>query len=225
MEMKTLNANKLFEMDFLSHYSLCFHLLIAVSQGAEVLRLSEQDKEYGWINEDGERRSFFPGEDEAFWSCMRDNVTAAIADFTSQLNDFTLSIGDNRLRVAVEGMASDSPRTIMMRIHGAKQAREQARTLLDEMINDEKRGSMILSYDGRILGHGTLKLKYRIAEVMQWVFIFAWYAGWIGLVCVAYGFSPLAPVVGAIGWLPCVLLGILLAMVMAPYVFARYEIE
>jgi hypothetical protein len=134
-----------------------------------------------------------------------------------------LLIADHTLKVAVEGVTANAPRTIMLRIDGANSARERARALLEEIISDEKRSSMILSFDGRILGHGTLRLKHRIAEFMNWVFIFAWYACWIGLMCAAYAFSPFVSVVGAIGWVPCVLLGILLAMVMAPYVFARRE--
>jgi hypothetical protein len=136
-----------------------------------------------------------------------------------------LAIGDHTIRVTVDEMAVDSPRSISLSMDGMKPARERARGLLHEIIDDEKHRPMILSYDGRILGHGTLKLRHRIAELMNWVAVFVWFVGWVGLTCAIYAVSPLGMALGIWGWLPCVLLGLLLALSFAPHVFARPEVE
>src|SRR4051794_4257681 len=168
--MKTLDANKLYEMDRLSHFTFCMYVLLAVERGHEVVTWNEQDKAFFSVGDEGEERPLLLIDDEVIRSQALETLTRAVETLTSfegtttNTGRFLLLIGGRKINVDVEAMATNSPRTITLRMYGAKEARERARAILHELMGErEKHGPMILSYDGeRILGHGTMRLKYRI---------------------------------------------------------------
>lgn len=228
--MNILDANKFVEMHLVSHYSLCMDLLLAVAIGHEVVTWSERKKEFVSVGSDGETRELLPIDDEAIRSLVLENLTRAvkaltsIEDTASTTGQFLLRIGDHEIKVDVEGIGVNSPGTITLRMCGATEASDQARAILKEMM-DEK-NAMILSYDGeRILGYGSLRLKDRMAELMEWAFVLVWYALWVGFACVLFAMTPLSSVLGILGWITCVLLGLCLALATAPHVFGRGDHE
>ena len=222
--MNTLNANKIFDVEFINQQTLCLNLLVAVMRGHEVVIWSERAGDFFSIDDDGEESSLLPIDDDAIRPIALESLMRAVETLASVGGDvsntsrFLLLIGDQRIDVSVEGMATHPPRTIVLRMHGAKEAKEEARAVSLEAMK-EVRPPMFLGEDGRILGYGALKFKYRIVEIAKWFFLLCWYAFWIGFACVLFARSPLPQALGVLGWVASVLVGLCLALLLGPYVF------
>lgn len=236
--MKTLNANRLFKMDLVSHHTFCIYLIKAVSDGHEIVTWSQQNKKFFLsIGSDGTEQSLFHvsenSNENIFEQHLADSLTQAVKSLAllegsaPQTSCFLLVIGNHQLKVDVQASANGSSETIVCRIHGVEAARERAKAMLHDYLDERSNhGSMILSYDGeRILGHGTLWLRHRIAALIKVLSLICWFPLWVAVTCLLIGLTPLAADLGLLGWICCTLIGLWLGLVSAPYVFARGKLS
>ncbi len=119
---------------------------------------------------------------------------------------------DHRQEVQVERSGDPSNPSVTLRLPGASQAKEQARSLLTDLL--ENRSDIILPHHGprsRIY-HGQLPLRVRLADWIEHASLLGSLALSIGTCCYVYGRSSWRVEPGILGWLLSVLVGLLIGL-------------
>lgn len=227
---EVLDANKLFELEYLDEFNLCLVLLNAVMNGYEWLVWSAQGDEdsfYG-VDVDGRKHPYFLLSDPvARLSQFQDQTTVVeqLANLEPSVpgeGRFMFEVGDHRLDVQVERSGDRASPAVRLRLPGVGEARESAKVLLEKSLEYANGRPVRLSLDGertRIVGHGTLKFRERLAMWVE-IGIFAALPPVLMGTC-SYLFSKTEgpETVGWIGWVLCAAMGYAISILGVRVVF------
>lgn len=212
--MTTFDANRVLELEWFGPYWLGAILLLTAIEGHDAVAWDEHDQTLSVGSDDGESRSLFgyPQKTSVLETLTQAVEALALAEGPApRTGRFLLVVGERRIEIDVHECVNGPHRAISLRAPGLGAAKEQARAILSEFL---KEPPLILSSDGRILGRGKIRPRYRTAAFLENAAIFAWYSVFVAAGSMLAPRTPLLPLVGVLG-------GLVAAFSAAGLVFAR----
>ncbi len=213
-----LDSNRVFELKYFEEYWMCLELALAIDAGSETIQFDKQSGSLIRFDDTGNEVRPLLADDPWFDRLAMQSVPDAIElvalfdEAAPRSGRFEFVIKDHRLEILVERNEASSASSLTLRLAGASRAKEQARALIEEMVNSGKEHHSTLDGPPHRIWHGSLPLRERLGPWIELVFGFSTLVVVMGLCCYLYGTSSMRRSLGVLGWIPTVLLGLLLGL-------------